>query len=309
MVVINTKEDPNLKYNRLWYILIFRLNLIRVFLKILKLMRQISYANLKLSLVLLFYIFVSNGLFLFLTLTMPQLIGIQITNLYYSIISTITPIIWLPIIFYLKRKSGIQITESVRFPGIKLIFLLVILVVSTKIIASPLFDPIEYITNLIDGRIKREILGGMEVDLNIVIKLIGVVLIVPIFEEIIWRNQIFGLLLKKHTLLTAVLLSSILFAIMHLQFSKLGGLFIWGVLFSLVYYQTKSLVASIMLHSLCNLQDFFTKQEFFVMTDLQIFRHVSMLLGSVTVIIFIIKYLGRYRTVKMLNGAGSPNAT
>lgn len=271
-------------------------------------MNHTTYPNFKQSLLLLFFIFLSFGIFLFLTLTLPQLFGVQLSKLYYSAVNTITPVLWFPIIIYVKKKSGIPLRLSLKLPDIRIMILLVILAISAKIITNPLYGLMEFLNTLIDGRLKLDDFDAMEFDLNMVIKFIGLVLLVPVFEEIFWRKQIFGLLLNKFSPVVAIVLSSLLFAIVHFKFTSLIALFIWGILFGLVYYQTNSLGASIFLHSFCNFMDFFTKHKFVNITEVLILKFVLLLVVSVITIILIVKYLERYGLSKRILGTEAPDA-
>jgi len=182
----------------------------------------------------------------------------------------------------------------VKLPGLRLVFCVILLAISGFIITRPLINPVDFLNNLMDGKLEIAVFK-LNLNLDLVIRFIGVALIVPIFEEIFWRKQIFGLLLKKYSPVVSIVLSSFLFACGHGRLNDIGLLFIWGLLFCIVYYKTNSLEASILMHSLSNTFFIFTKYEYIENTTLHIFYYIPILAVSVVVIYLIIIYLGRRR--------------
>jgi uncharacterized protein len=80
------------------------------------------------------------------------------------------------------------------------------------------------------------------------------VLIGPILEEFVFRYAILGSLMKRMKTVYAVLLSSLLFSVMHLHFN-LTNLAIYafcGIVFSFIYIQTKNILTPIIAHVLMN---------------------------------------------------------
>lgn len=262
-------------------------------------MNSTTYPNLKQSLVLVILFFLSFALFFFLTLTIPQLFEIKLSKLYISIIFSIgSPIASLPIIIYVSKKSGIRPLWPLKFPGIFLITLLAMLAISVKIITDPLNSPKEFINSIIDGKLRFVVFSIKGISLVSVIRFILTVFLVPIFEEIFWRKQILGLLLRKYSPLLSIVLSSLFFAIAHLRFNDIITLFIWGLVFGAVYYRTSLLEASILLHSFAIGSGYFIKNELFNISDLQILKYVLIMFICVATILLIIRYLERHFSSK-----------
>jgi len=74
------------------------------------------------------------------------------------------------------------------------------------------------------------------------------VIMAPILEELIFRGVILDGLLKKYRATGAIFLSALLFGIVHLNPWQFVGAFLLGLLFGWVYWQTKSLLLTILLH-------------------------------------------------------------
>ena len=77
-------------------------------------------------------------------------------------------------------------------------------------------------------------------------------ILAPIFEEIFFRGFLFNSIRANIGAPGGMILSSLLFALVHFDFSVFFGLFAIGLMLSFVYQQTQSLVPSIILHSLWN---------------------------------------------------------
>ncbi|NJK99710.1 MAG: CPBP family intramembrane metalloprotease [Spirulinaceae cyanobacterium RM2_2_10] len=74
----------------------------------------------------------------------------------------------------------------------------------------------------------------------------------PIFEEIIFRGFLLPSLTRYLSVTKAILLSSLIFAIAHLSLSEVLPLMTLGMILGVVYTRSRSLLASVLLHSLWN---------------------------------------------------------
>ena len=74
----------------------------------------------------------------------------------------------------------------------------------------------------------------------------------PIFEEIMFRGFLLPSLTKYLPMWGAILASSLLFAVAHLNISEVLPLAILGTVLGVVYTRSRNLLSSILLHSLWN---------------------------------------------------------
>lgn len=74
----------------------------------------------------------------------------------------------------------------------------------------------------------------------------------PIAEEFIFRGLLLNRLIKKTNKWGGILISSLLFAAVHLQAEKLIATFLFGIIASLIYLKTKNLFVPILIHILHN---------------------------------------------------------
>lgn len=87
---------------------------------------------------------------------------------------------------------------------------------------------------------------------NIYIAL-GAITIGPFFEEIIFRGIILRGLLTRYSARISILLSSLMFGLIHFRPEQIWGAILLGLFFGYIYLKTKSVGTVILLHSFANL--------------------------------------------------------
>lgn len=82
----------------------------------------------------------------------------------------------------------------------------------------------------------------------------GIIILAPISEEVFFRGFLYGYLLKKISMIIRLLVQSIIFASLHLNFTIFGFLnyLLLGLLFGILYEKTRSLHTSIICHGFIN---------------------------------------------------------
>ena len=86
---------------------------------------------------------------------------------------------------------------------------------------------------------------------NQIIFILAVSIITPIKEEVLYRGVLSNLLTERHNFIIGIGLSSFIFGYLHPGFPITA--MIMGVVFAYLFYKTKSLFPSIILHILWNL--------------------------------------------------------
>ena len=81
---------------------------------------------------------------------------------------------------------------------------------------------------------------------------IAAAIIAPVAEEILFRRVIYGYIAARVGIAGSVVLTSMLFAMIHDSFAQFPALFLLGVAFQLTYLHFHSLYPSIVLHFLNN---------------------------------------------------------
>lgn len=85
-----------------------------------------------------------------------------------------------------------------------------------------------------------------------VVSIISICLIAPLIEEMLFRGIILRSFLENYSVRSSILLSSLLFALLHMTVTQLPVAFIMGCLLGWLYARTKCLWPSIMAHFFYN---------------------------------------------------------
>lgn len=86
-----------------------------------------------------------------------------------------------------------------------------------------------------------------------ILNFIGVCILVPITEELTFRAGVLQTLLKRFRPTVAVLMSAAIFGALHIRSIQIGYALIAGVFLGWVYFYTKSIRSTILLHILFNM--------------------------------------------------------
>ncbi|MGQ1910834.1 lysostaphin resistance A-like protein [Marinifilum sp. RC60d5] len=120
-----------------------------------------------------------------------------------------------------------------------------------------------------------------------VIAFIGPVILAPFFEEIIFRNYILKGLLNTYSPQKAIISSAIIFGLLHIYPHQLIGAIPLGFFFGWIYYKTRSIGVTIILHSVANLTGLFTSYVHFKLGSNQI-TSVSDIYGDYSIYIILV---------------------
>lgn len=149
------------------------------------------------------------------------------------------------IVYLLNRKHGVKLSTvhlfsvSRKLPIMILIVILFQLTVNVPlgISISNLFGLKSTTTNPFDS----------------VIGVFNIVLLAPIVEEWIFRGVCLRGFLSRYSPCKAIIVSSIIFAIIHFQPIQLLGALCLGLFLGYIYFVTKSLTNTIILHLVANI--------------------------------------------------------
>ena len=96
--------------------------------------------------------------------------------------------------------------------------------------------------------------------INIYIALFGSVIIGPILEELIFRYLIYNNLNKFNKKNTSIILSSLIFALVHNGFINIVYAFIIGTILTIIYSKNKNIKEVIILHMVANFMSLLIKE-------------------------------------------------
>lgn len=76
----------------------------------------------------------------------------------------------------------------------------------------------------------------------------SIVVSAPILEELLFRGIILDGFLKNYSPLKSILVSALMFGIIHMNFQQGIGAFFFGIIIGFLYWQTRSMLLCILLH-------------------------------------------------------------
>lgn len=230
--------------------------LIKAFGFLLLIVGTYLFASLLAGVVIGVYIFVRNIALVrsYVTEEFMQLI-IEGMMKYTLPIIIITNVITLGMImlYFLGRKD--KFVKYIQFKKIKIIDSLLIVIFGTFIsilLTAGLYYterllPIEHAMNKYN-----ELMSGMFKG-DLVILLITVVVIAPLFEEIILRGIILNDFIKTVPVWLAIFIQAFIFGLMHMNIIQGSYAFVIGIILGIVYLKYQSIWAPILLHFAFNL--------------------------------------------------------
>ncbi|MFJ8219352.1 MULTISPECIES: CPBP family intramembrane glutamic endopeptidase [Bacillus cereus group] len=85
------------------------------------------------------------------------------------------------------------------------------------------------------------------------VALISIVLLAPLVEELVFRYAAINILIHKFNKTWSIIISSLVFSIMHFDFPFVFGYFLIGLVLAVVYVRTNRLLVSFFVHASMNL--------------------------------------------------------
>lgn len=145
-------------------------------------------------------------------------------------------------IYYGYRKGYMRRSDfSYNLSGIQASYTFILFLL--LFILTGLFD--EYVP-------LPDLFEWMNISMTSPTTIIGAVIVAPIAEEIIFRGMITKLLLDEYRPAKAILISALIFGIIHFNPAQIPGAIVLGALFGWLYYKTGSIIPGIILHFINN---------------------------------------------------------
>ena len=148
----------------------------------------------------------------------------------------------------LAKGSAYGILAGVGFNGISFLWIQ---------FAEKFLSGIEWIRNSL-GAMNGAALSGEK----LFWLLLAAGILVPLLEELLFRGIIFSLLEKIKKGWFAVIVSALLFALAHISPVQIVYTFIMGLISGLIYYKTKDLRWTILMHMVINILSTFAEPEY-----------------------------------------------
>lgn len=162
-------------------------------------------------------------------------------TIFYALIYSI----FIGISYWINYRRKQRLSWNCRPVNIRFLYLMFILLFTFSIgINTPVNNFIEQILHT-----ETEISNNF----NRPYFIIGVVIIAPILEEIVFRGILLNGLLARYSPKYAIILSAVIFGLIHGKPLQIWGAFIMGLILGWIYFKTQSIGTTILLHSFLNL--------------------------------------------------------
>ncbi len=188
------------------------------------------------------------------------------------------------LVFKLRRKS---LTAQCKFKAIDAKAILALITISLAMsIFSTSFLRLSLVQRNITGL--GETVEAFMGSASLIIALLSAVIIVPAFEEIVFRGLVFNEMKKALPLGAAIVLQSLVFSLYQLNIPTAVFGFVGGILFALAYEWLDSIWASIILQTVsCFFMFMFKRVDFFhQLFDLSDGLLITAILISLAVVIY-----------------------
>lgn len=126
---------------------------------------------------------------------------------------------------------------------------------------------------------------------NSVVAFISMLLVAPVFEEIIFRGIILEQLSIRYSKIMSVLVSAVLFGVFHFNFIQGINAFFLGIILGTIYVKTNSLVPCILVHFTNNLTSYASVYFPSVFND--DFSIIQLVLGIIILMAAIIVFINK----------------
>ncbi|CAM3298102.1 CPBP family intramembrane glutamic endopeptidase [Zobellia roscoffensis] len=181
---------------------------------------------------------------------------INLFNPMFDIVWSLSTVMAYLLVFYLFWKPKPHYSNILDTNGLNynLIPFLILSAIGLGFVGQPFWDYnrlIEYFQNASFEPITR---NYGELNFEYGYTMLSTLIIAPIFEELFYRKFLFSKLQEKYQLYLAIIISSVCFSAIHFEtLSNLIPSFLFGIVSCLIYFKTKKISYSILLHFINNL--------------------------------------------------------
>lgn len=157
--------------------------------------------------------------------------------------------------FIIKLKfPSININKKTQALKLKVIFIILLISIGIVIINTPIWDINKIVFYITEDTILIDNHPFKGFNTQFIIDLLFYLIVFPLTEELFFRKYVFTAILKNNSFAISAVFSSILFSLYHLpNYNNLIPTFILGFISCIIYYRTKNILYSILLHFLYNL--------------------------------------------------------
>lgn len=197
---------------------------------------------------LIFRIYCSRHDVIAYTLTQQQINNIMTPRIYLgSVLGEFLAIVILFILFFFTKEGLIKRCNFKKVKPKKFL-VIAILMIGFSFLSITFIRIMQSFTTSY-APVEAVMSAAWQVPLEI----IGTVIFIPIFEEIIFRGAIFSVLKNNLRLPLAIIIQGVVFAVMHGNLVQSGYTFFLGIILIFTSYYAKSMYGDIFAHMLFNI--------------------------------------------------------
>ncbi len=133
---------------------------------------------------------------------------------------------------------------------------------------------------------------------------ISLVIVAPLFEEIICRGVILEALRRRGGVLMALVVSSLFFALLHVNITLVINSFIMGMMLGFFYIRTKSIVVPIILHAINNAFAYillYTNSSDITLSDIILNRDIYFTIYALSLLFLVVSAIKIARKIDVLS--------
>lgn len=168
-------------------------------------------------------------------------------NLVYTLLASQALLILPALVYIISNKFNLA--RTIRFNRIKISN--VLLVILFSYLVTPLMSLINLISMLF---VKNNIQNTIEVIIDqnpLYISIIAIALVPCILEETVYRGIFYNEYRKKNVT-SGIILSALLFALLHMNFNQFFYAFVMGIVFVILIEATDTILSSMIMHFVIN---------------------------------------------------------
>lgn len=124
---------------------------------------------------------------------------------------------------------------------------------ATQVLLVPLYYVIGVVIDIDESESARELVNQADGLLDLTLLLVAVVVMAPLVEELFFRGLLLQSITRAIGALPAVLISSAIFALVHVELVVMPGLFMFGVIAAVITLRTGRLGMAWAMHATFNL--------------------------------------------------------
>ena len=217
--------------------------------------------------------------------------GLQESAFALSVISSIVSL-WIYALIGKIRKEPLTITIKNNKVAPATIFMSIVCIVGARLLVSVYFHFANDIP-VLKKSIENSALQGFEFTYTyqVLIALLSIVIIAPLFEEILFRGLIMNEFLKIMRPWAAIVLQAVFFGAAHFSVFQSSFALVVGIILGIIYFKTQSIKTVAACHGFFNFTAFFS--EF--VKDTQS-AAIILAFGAVIVAISLFYIIGTYKS-------------